>query len=552
MDISTTIQNFHVGDTDLNGPLFRHARRCQSQYRALRGGNHTGLSTWGAQEAWLHASRAHLNRRVPSHGNNGVGLVLGSLDAVVPCLRKTALPNIVEQDLLDRSERRIVLNNGNWIQFFSISQSGDTDHSLELASLVLAGYRFDWIWCDGIPDARILDEVMAHSYEDTPVWITFTPFAPPTSEHAVKSLKALRTRMEGDAKAKLPPREPWTQHVIPLSKWTCPWRSQYSINRQIETTPARDAAQRIYAMWEDTTEGSTQPSEWVFGGIDHGLPGASSSQAAFFTGMRRRVPPYSTRSQFGVALLMTAREDMWEAAASLGLAKEGDADIPSYQLPIDGQGQLTGNGVHPYADAIAKRAMEAGVEEQLLNALNAKRQSPKSPLKMISDPFADYRLGGSRVARHLSERYGRSAADTKNSLNISSEGDSQSVAPTDPPISQRIETGILEQLNQRFHTQCFKKLDPLFESGTTFIRTPEIAWVDEQAKPSTDRPFTIDRSPRGVMFGIVLAGFIPDGASVAGVVIREGRYTAALVRLEDGTEVQYSLGMASRLPEATP
>lgn len=553
MDISTPIQNFNARDTDLNGPLFRHARRCQSQYRALRGGNHTGLSTWGAQEAWLHASRAHLNRRVPSHGNNGVGLVLsfGSLDAVVPCLRNTALSNMVEQDLLDRSERRIVLNNGCRIQLFSMNEASENDYPLELA-----GYRFDWIWCDGIPDARILSEVMAHSYEDTPVWITFTPFAPPTSEHAVKSLKALRTRMEGDAKAKLPPREPWTQHVIPLSKWTCPWRSQYSINRQIESTPARDAAQRIYAMWEDTTEGSTQPSEWSIGiGVDHGLPGASSQ--AVFTARRWAAPvtrpepeglsPFlaiSPRSQLVAAILMTERGDLSAVAAFLGLARDGDGDIPTYQLFTNSQGYLTGNGSNPYADEIAKRALEAGLEEKLWDALMEMRRAADPSREMPASPFAEQRRMAARVGRHLGARYAQYNSDPVHSPGITVDRDISEQSSRGTSINVTRGMDLLEQLNERFHTRFLKQLDPLYEPCAAFVPPDNVKLVlaDEPAKPAPPT-VTIDRSTSGIMCGVIMSGSIPDGAQVVGLVIRHGIHKGALVRLKDGTEVGYSLGV---------
>lgn len=223
-----------------SSPPFEHAHRCQSTLRALRGGNRTGLSAWGAREAWLHATLTHPHRDVQVHSGIGLVLAYGCAEETIRRLRETAIRKELEDDRLDRAERCLRLKNGNRIQLFLVDGASPSR---------LDGYRYDWVWCDGLPIGASLDTAMFHCHGDTaPAWLTFTPIGHPAA------VKALRIRMEGDAKKQLAPREAWTQHIIQIPPWACPWRDLESIQQQIASYPRHEVAQRVFAMWENTSK----------------------------------------------------------------------------------------------------------------------------------------------------------------------------------------------------------------------------------------------------------------------------------------------------------
>jgi len=225
-------------------PLFDHARRCQSTLRALRGGNGTGLSTWGAQEAWLYATLSHPYRNIRAQYGRGLVLAFNNNHETIRRLQGFASRENVEHDGLD-FDGCLILKNGNIIQLVHV----DRQHP-ERTSHKIAGYDYDWIWADGIPVGSLLKEVMwghDNTHGMKPVWLTFTPIGDPAA------VASLRTRMEGDSRNKIPPCEKWTQHIIQLSPSNCPWRDPHSIQKQIVGCSRDEIAQRIFAMWENTT-----------------------------------------------------------------------------------------------------------------------------------------------------------------------------------------------------------------------------------------------------------------------------------------------------------
>lgn len=202
-------------------PPLAAARQSESLHRAVRGGNHTGLSLWGAQEAWRHAA---------TPGSHGLILIHGPENLRV--IRLTAPEGMVRKDGLDSS-------HGPWMDLKDGGGILVRRHTQSITSFTSMGV--DWIWIDGVPRIAVLQELLAMNVHQ-PIWMTFTPIG--------GEVGALRIHMEGEPEKAVPPENPWEQYIVPLTPANVPWRSLESIHRQIEGTPAEEYAQRILGEWE--------------------------------------------------------------------------------------------------------------------------------------------------------------------------------------------------------------------------------------------------------------------------------------------------------------